>query len=135
MGDGAQQEGRIWEAAMYAPIRKMNNIIASIDLNRKKNEVKTETMIGKGNRKDRWKALGWQINDTKILNNLQAVVTQLNVAKDLLENGRPVLNLLHTEIGYGVDLMTATHKWHGVAPNDEQLEKALAQVPETLGDY
>ncbi|HLT08279.1 MAG TPA: transketolase [Cyclobacteriaceae bacterium] len=135
MGDGEQQEGQIWEAAMYAPNRKLNNIIASIDLNRQQIDGPTELVMDLGSLKDKWEAFGWQVIETKNGNDIQEVVTQLNVAKDLLENGRPVLNLLHTEMGYGVDFMTATHKWHGVAPNDEQLEKALAQVPETLGDY
>lgn len=135
MGDGEQQEGQIWEAAMYAPHHKVDNLIASIDVNRQQIDGPTEQIMNLLNLKDKWEAFGWQVIETKNGNNLEEVITNLNIAKDLLENGKPVLNLLHTEMGYGVDFMTATHKWHGVAPNDEQLENALSQLQETLGDY
>lgn len=135
MGDGEQQEGQIWEAAMYAPNRQLNNIIATIDLNRQQIDGPTEKIMDVSSLKDKWEAFGWQVIETKNGNDIEEVITQLNNAKELLANGRPVLNLLHTEMGFGVDFMTATHKWHGVAPNDEQLENALGQLQETLGDY
>lgn len=135
MGDGEQQEGQVWEAAMYAPHHKINNLIASIDVNRQQIDGPTEQIMNLLNLKDKWEAFGWQVIETKNGNDIKEVITNLNIAKDLLENGKPVLNLLHTEMGYGVDFMTATHKWHGVAPNDEQLENALGQLQETLGDY
>lgn len=135
MGDGEQQEGQIWEAAMYAPHHKLNNLIATIDVNRQQIDGPTEQIMNLLNLRDKWEAFGWQVIETKHGNNFEEVLTSLNNAKDLLENGRPVLHLLHTEMGFGVDFMTATHKWHGVAPNDEQLENALGQLKETLGDY
>jgi transketolase len=135
MGDGEQQEGQIWEAAMYAPHHKINNLIATIDVNRQQIDGPTEQIMNLLNLRDKWEAFGWQVIETKHGNNLEEVLTSLNNAKELLENGKPVLHLLHTEMGYGVDFMTATHKWHGVAPNDEQLENALGQLKETLGDY
>ncbi|MEX2594149.1 MAG: transketolase [Anditalea sp.] len=135
MGDGEQQEGQVWEAAMYAPHHKINNLIASIDVNRQQIDGPTEQIMNLLNLKDKWEAFGWQVIETKNGNNIEEVISNLEIAKDLLENGKPVLNLLHTEMGYGVDFMTATHKWHGVAPNDEQLENALGQLQETLGDY
>ena len=135
MGDGEQQEGQIWEAAMYAPNRKLNNIIASIDVNRQQIDGPTEQIMDLGSLIDKWEAFGWQVITTKNGNDIEEVITQLNAAKDLLENGRPVLNLLHTEMGYGVDFMMGGHEWHGIAPNDEQLKLALDQLEETLGDY
>lgn len=135
MGDGEQQEGQIWEAAMYAPHHKIDNLIASIDVNRQQIDGPTEQIMNLLNLKDKWEAFGWQVIETKNGNNIEEVMTNLKVAKELLTNGKPVLNLLHTEMGFGVDFMTATHKWHGVAPNDEQLENALGQLKETLGDY
>lgn len=135
MGDGEQQEGQVWEAAMYAPHHKINNLIATIDVNRQQIDGPTEQIMNLLNLRDKWEAFGWQVIETKNGNNLEEVITSLNNAKELLENGKPVLHLLHTEMGFGVDFMTATHKWHGVAPNDEQLENALGQLKETLGDY
>ena len=135
MGDGEQQEGQVWEAAMYAPHHKIDNLIASIDVNRQQIDGPTEQIMNLLNLKDKYEAFGWQVIETKNGNNIEEVITNLNIAKDLLENGKPVMNLLHTEMGYGVDFMTATHKWHGVAPNDEQLENALGQLKETIGDY
>ncbi|EON75302.1 Transketolase [Lunatimonas lonarensis] len=135
MGDGEQQEGQIWEAAMAAPHHKVDNLIATIDLNRQQIDGPTEKIMNLLDLKAKWEAFGWQVIETKDGNDMAAVIAGLEKAKSLLGNGKPVLNLLHTEMGYGVDFMVGTHKWHGVAPNDEQLASALGQLEETLGDY
>ena len=135
MGDGEQQEGQVWEAALYAPHHKVDNLIATIDVNRQQIDGPTAEIMDLGSLIDKYKAFGWEVVETKNGNDLEEVISVLEKAKSLLGNGKPVMNLLHTEMGYGVDFMTATHKWHGVAPNDEQLENALGQLEETLGDY
>ncbi|WP_209329158.1 transketolase [Lunatimonas salinarum] len=135
MGDGEQQEGQVWEAAMAAPHHEVDNLIATIDLNRQQIDGPTEKIMNLLDLKAKWEAFGWQVIETKEGNNMAAVLAGLEKAKSLLGNGKPVLNLLHTEMGYGVDFMVGTHKWHGVAPNDEQLASALGQLEETLGDY
>lgn len=135
MGDGEQQEGQVWEAAMAAPHHQVDNLIATIDLNRQQIDGPTEKIMNLLDLKAKWEAFGWEVIETKAGNNMAAVLAGLEKAKSLLGNGKPVLNLLHTEMGYGVDFMVGTHKWHGVAPNDEQLASALGQLEETLGDY
>ncbi|KEO75274.1 transketolase [Anditalea andensis] len=135
MGDGEQQEGQVWEAALYAPHHKVDNLIATIDVNRQQIDGPTAEIMDLGSLIDKYKAFGWEVVETKNGNDLEEVIATLEKAKSLLGNGKPVMNLLHTEMGFGVDFMTATHKWHGVAPNDEQLENALGQLEETLGDY
>lgn len=135
MGDGEQQEGQVWEAAMAAPHHKVDNLIATIDLNRQQIDGPTEQIMNLLDLKAKWEAFGWQVIETKQGNDIGEVIAGLEKAKRLLGNGKPVLNLLHTEMGYGIDFMVGTHKWHGVAPNDEQLATALAQLEETLGDY
>ncbi|MCC5938217.1 MAG: transketolase [Lunatimonas sp.] len=135
MGDGEQQEGQVWEAAMAAPHHQVDNLIATIDLNRQQIDGPTEKIMNLLDLKAKWEAFGWQVIETKQGNDIEAVLAGLEKAKSLLGNGKPVLNLLHTEMGYGVDFMVGTHKWHGVAPNDEQLASALGQLEETLGDY
>lgn len=135
MGDGEQQEGQIWEAAMAAPHHKVDNLIATIDLNRQQIDGPTEKIMNLLDLKAKWEAFGWEVIETKQGNDIVEVIAGLEKAKSLLGQGKPVLNLLHTEMGYGVDFMVGTHKWHGVAPNDEQLASALNQLTETLGDY
>ena len=135
MGDGEQQEGQIWEAALSAPHHKLDNLIATIDLNGQQIDGPTKDIINLGDLKAKWEAFGWEVIDTEHGNDMSGVVKGLEKAKSLLGKGKPVLNLLHTDMGYGVDFMVGTHKWHGVAPNDEQLENALGQLKETLGDY
>lgn len=135
MGDGEQQEGQIWEAALSAPHHKLDNIIATIDLNGQQIDGPTNDIINLGDLKAKWEAFGWEVIVTEKGNDMASVVEGLEKAKSLLGKGKPVLNLLHTDMGYGVDFMAGTHKWHGVAPNDEQLENALGQLKETLGDY
>jgi transketolase len=135
MGDGEQQEGQIWEAALSAPHHKLDNLIATIDLNGQQIDGPTKDIINLGDLKAKWEAFGWEVIDTEHGNDMSGVIKGLEKAKSLLGKGKPVLNLLHTKMGYGVDFMVGTHKWHGVAPNDEQLENALGQLKETLGDY
>ncbi|UZD23304.1 transketolase [Algoriphagus halophytocola] len=135
MGDGEQEEGQIWEAAMYAAHWKVDNLIATIDLNRQQIDGPTEKIMDLIDLRAKYESFGWTVIDTLKGNDMKSVVEGLEKAKSLTGNGKPILNLLHTEMGYGVDFMVGTHKWHGVAPSDEQLADALGQLPETLGDY
>ncbi len=134
MGDGEQQEGQVWEAAMYAAHNKMDNVIASIDYNGQQIDGPVDKILSLLNLKAKWEAFGWEVQEFNG-NDMNAVVAGLESAKSLAGKGKPVMNLLRTEMGYGVDFMMNSHKWHGVAPNDEELKKALAQLEETLGDY
>jgi transketolase len=135
MGDGEQQEGQVWEAAMYAPHHKIDNLIATIDVNGQQIDGTTNDVMSLANLKSKYEAFGWTVVETLKGNDMQSVKEGLEKAKSLLGKGKPVVNLLHTDMGYGVDFMAGTHKWHGVAPNDEQLENALKQLEETFGDY
>lgn len=135
MGDGEQQEGQVWEAAMYAAHYGVDNLIATIDYNGQQIDGPTKEVMDLKNLKAKWEAFGWEVMETKKGNDMASVVEGLEKAKSLSRKGKPVLNLLYTEMGYGVDFMVGTHKWHGIAPNDEQLADALGQLPETLGDY
>lgn len=135
MGDGEQQEGQIWEAAMYAPHHKVDNLIATIDFNGQQIDGPTDKIMNLIDLKAKWEAFGWEVVETEKGNDMEAVLAGLEKARGLLGKGKPVLNLLHTEMGYGVDFMVGTHKWHGIAPSDEQLADALGQLEETLGDY
>lgn len=134
MGDGEQQEGQIWEAAMYAPHNKVDNLIATIDYNGQQIDGSTEDVLSLGNLRAKWEAFGWDVLEMNG-NEMGDVLNGLAEAKSRTGKGRPVLILMKTEMGNGVDFMMGSHKWHGVAPNDEQLAAALAQLPETLGDY
>ncbi|MFM7023797.1 MAG: transketolase [Flavobacteriales bacterium] len=134
MGDGEQQEGQIWEAAMYAAHNKVDNIIATIDYNGAQIDGSTDEVLSLGDLKAKWETFGWKVLKANG-NNLQEILNALNEAKSLSGKGTPILILMTTQMGNGVDFMMGTHKWHGVAPNDEQLKSALAQNPETLGDY
>jgi transketolase len=133
-GDGELQEGQIWEAAMYAAANKVDNIIATIDVNGQQIDGPTEKVLSLGNLRAKWEAFGWIVLEMDG-NDMQKVLEGLENAKGHIGNGKPVVILMKTEMGAGVDFMMGTHKWHGVAPNDEQLQLALGQLEETLGDY
>jgi transketolase len=134
-GDGELQEGQIWEAAMYASAKKVDNLIATIDVNGKQIDGTTDEVLNLGSLKDKFTAFGWTVLEEKNGNNLEAIISTLNKAKSELGKEKPVCILLYTEMGNGVDYMMHTHAWHGKAPNNEQLAKALEQNTETLGDY
>jgi transketolase len=133
MGDGEQQEGQVWEAAMYAAHNKVDNLIATIDLNGQQIDGPVAKILSL-DLKSKWQAFGWTVQEFNG-NVMEEVVAGLKQAQALAKQGRPVMNLMKTEMGFGVDYMMGSHKWHGVAPNDEELKKALAQLQETLGDY
>lgn len=135
MGDGEQEEGQVWEAAMYAAHWKVDNLIATIDLNRQQIDGPTAEIMNLIDLRAKYESFGWEVVDTLLGNDMKSVVEGLEKAKNLTREGKPVLNLLHTEMGYGVDFMVGTHKWHGIAPSDEQLADALGQLPETIGDF
>ena len=134
-GDGELQEGQIWEAAMYASAKKVDNLIAAVDVNEKQIDGSTDDVLAMGSLRAKFEAFGWDVIDVAQGNDLDAIEAAITEAKGKLGNGKPVCLLLRTEMGNGVDFMMGTHKWHGVAPNDEQLASALAQNEETLGDY
>lgn len=134
-GDGELQEGQNWEAIMYAAGNKVDNLITTIDYNKKQIDGATDNVLPLGNLRAKFEAFGWEVLDIDEGNDLEAVLDGLDKAKSLTGKGKPVCILLHTEMGNGVDFMMGTHAWHGKAPNDEQLADALSQNPETLGDY
>jgi transketolase len=134
-GDGELQEGQIWEAVMYASAKKIDNLIATVDLNGKQIDGSTDEVLHMGDLEAKFKAFGWEVIVVKSGNDILSIQEALALAKSKTNQGKPICILLHTEMGNGVDFMMHTHAWHGKAPNDEQLEKALAQNPETLGDY
>lgn len=134
-GDGELQEGQNWEAIMYASAKKVDNLIATIDLNGKQIDGSTDEVLPMGSIKAKFEAFGWDVLEVKKGNDIDAILAGLAEAKSLTGKGKPVCILLYTEMGNGVDFMMHTHAWHGKAPNDEQLENALAQNPVTLGDY
>ncbi len=134
MGDGEQQEGQVWEAAMYAAHNKMDNLIATIDYNGQQIDGPVDKILSLLDLKAKWEAFGWIVNEFNG-NDMTEVVASLDKAKSQTGNGKPVMNLMKTTMGFGVDYMMGSHKWHGVSPNDEELKKALSQLEETLGDY
>lgn len=134
LGDGENQEGQVWEAAMYAGGKKVDNLIAIVDHNQKQIDGPVDEVMPLGDLKAKWNAFGWIVLDMNG-NVMEEVLETLELAASKTGNGQPVMILMKTEMGNGVDFMMGTHKWHGVAPNDEQLEKALAQLEETIGDY
>ena len=134
LGDGELQEGQNWEAFMFAPHNKVDNIIASIDYNGQQIDGPTEKVLSLENLQAKFEAFGWHVI-TSNGNNMEEIVKALEYAKSLTGKGKPILNLMSTQMGYGVDFMVGTHKWHGAAPNDAQLESALSQIKETAGDY
>ncbi len=134
-GDGELQEGQIWEALMYASANKVDNIIATIDYNQKQIDGSLDEVLSIGNLKSKLEAFDWMVIEEKNGNDIESIINTLNYAKENSGKGKPIAIILHTEMGNGVDFMMGTHKWHGSAPNDEQLEIALSQNPESLGDY
>lgn len=134
-GDGELQEGQNWEAIMYAAGNNVDNIIATIDVNGQQIDGSTDVVLPLGSLRAKFEAFGWDVLEIKDGNNLGQVIEGLQKAKDSTGKGKPVCILMHTVMGHGVDFMMHTHAWHGKAPNDEQLENALSQNPETLGDY
>ena len=134
-GDGELQEGQIWEAAMFASAKKVDNLIATVDLNGKQIDGATNDVLPMGSIKNKFESFGWLVVEIENGNNIQDITSGMQKAKSLTKNKKPVSVLLKTMMGNGVDFMMHTHAWHGKAPNDEQLESALAQNPETLGDY
>lgn len=134
-GDGELQEGQIWEAAMYAAGKKVDNIIATVDVNEKQIDGATDDVLPMGSLKAKFEAFGWDVLEIKEGNAIDSILKGMSEAKSKTGKGKPVCVLLYTEMGNGVDFMMHTHAWHGKAPDDAQLVSALAQNPETLGDY
>ena len=133
-GDGELNEGQIWEAVMFAAHHKVDNLISTIDWNGQQIDGPTNKVMGLGNIRHKFDAFGWSTLEMNG-NDMDDVVAILEKAKSMTGQGKPIGIMMHTEMGKGVDFMEGTHEWHGIAPNDEQLAKALAQLPETLGDY
>ncbi|WOK04479.1 transketolase [Imperialibacter roseus] len=134
MGDGEQQEGQVWEAAMYAPNHKLDHLIATIDWNGQQIDGPTAKINDLRDLRAKYEAFGWEVIESNG-NDMAGILAALQKAKSLAGKGKPIMNLMKTEMGAGVDFMMGSHKWHGVAPNDEQLAEALGQLEETLGDY
>jgi len=134
MGDGEQNEGQVWEAAIYAPHHKVDNLIAFIDENGQQIDGPTEKVMSNRDLQAKYEAFGWNVMRMDG-NNAEDIQNTLVRAKASLGNGAPIMIIMKTEMGAGVDFMMYSHKWHGVAPNDQQLQDALAQLEETLGDY
>ena len=135
LGDGELQEGQNWEAAMFASANKIDNIIATVDLNGKQIDGSTDEVLYMGDLNKKFSSFGWEVMELKEGNNLELIIKTLKRAKTLTKKQKPVIILMETEMGNGVDFMMGTHEWHGKAPNDELLVKALDQNPETIGDY
>jgi transketolase len=133
-GDGELQEGQIWEAAMYASANKVDNILATIDFNGRQIDGDVEQVLSLGNLEAKWQAFGWEVLQMDG-HNFDSIRNTMQHAKSLTGKGKPIVIIMKTEMGQGVDYMMGSHKWHGVAPNAEQLQLALNQLPETLGDY
>jgi len=134
-GDGELQEGQNWEAIMYASAKNIDNLIATVDYNGQQIDGSTDQVLSLGNLKAKFEAFDWTVVSIEKGNDLESIIKGLEKAKSLTGKGKPVAVLLHTVMGNGVDFMMHTHAWHGKAPNDEQLQSALEQNPETLGDY
>ena len=133
-GDGEIQEGQIWEAAMYASAKKVDNLISTIDFNGRQIDGDVNDVLSLGSLEEKWNAFGWKTLSCNG-NNLKEMIETLETAKSLTGQKQPIMIIMKTEMGYGIDYMMGSHKWHGVAPNDDQLEIALNQQVESLGDY
>ena len=133
-GDGELQEGQIWEAAMFAPHNKVDNLISTVDFNGQQIDGPTEKVLSLGNLRAKWEAFGWDVMEADG-NDLENIIAALEEAKSRTGKGKPIMILMKTNMGHGVDFMMGSHKWHGVAPNDEQLQQALDQLKSTLQDY
>jgi transketolase len=134
-GDGELQEGQIWEAALYASANKVDNYIATIDYNGRQIDGDVENVLSLGNLRAKFEAFGWEVIETEKGNDIAAVIEGLDKAKSFIGKGKPIVNIMKTEMGAGVDYMMGTHKWHGSAPNDDQLQKALDQLVGNEADY
>ena len=134
-GDGELDEGQNWEAIMFAAAKKVDNLISTIDWNGQQIDGPTKKVLDLGDLPAKFDAFGWEVIRLENGNDVDAVVSTLEKAKTFVGKGKPIVIVMHTEMGKGVDFMEGSHEWHGIAPNDEQLAKALAQLPETLGDY
>lgn len=134
MGDGEQQEGQVWEAAMYAAHNKIDNVIATIDYNNAQIDGSCDEVLSLGDLKGKWEAFGWEVLESNG-NDFASLLATLKLAKSKTGNAKPIMILMTTIMGNGVDFMMGTNGWHGKAPNDEQTAAALAQNKETLGDY
>ncbi len=135
MGDGELQEGQNWEAIMYAAANKIDNIIATIDVNGRQIDGNTNDVLDLGNLKSKFISFGWSVVEINDGNSIKNIIDKIEIAKTKLGHEKPIAILMKTEMGNGVDFMMNTHAWHGKAPNDEQLKIALSQNKETLGDY
>ena len=133
-GDGELQEGQIWEAAMYATANKIDNLISTVDYNGRQIDGDVDDVVPLGDLKAKWLAFGWDVMEMNG-NDLEEVIATLQEAKTRTGKGKPIIILMKTEMGQGVDFMMGSHRWHGIAPNDGQLADALSQLEETLGDY
>ncbi|QNF33599.1 transketolase [Adhaeribacter swui] len=135
MGDGELDEGQIWEAAMYAPHHKVDNLIATVDYNGQQIDGPTDAIMNLGNLRAKWESFGWKVLNCTDGNNFDELLPVLEEAKSLTGQGQPIIILMNTQMGFGVDFMMGSHKWHGVAPNDAQLQEALLQLKEAQDDY
>ena len=133
-GDGELQEGQIWEAALFAAARKIDNLIATVDYNGQQIDGPVDQIISLGDLHAKWESFGWHVLEMDG-HNFENIIAVLNQAKQLAGKGKPIVILMKTEMGMGVDYMMGSHHWHGKAPNKDEFEKAMAQLPETLGDY
>jgi transketolase len=134
MGDGEIEEGQVWEAALFAHARKIDNLIAFVDFNGQQIDGSTYDVMNLRDISQKWNAFGWEVMECNG-NIMEDLVDTITRAKAKTGNGKPIMIIMKTEMGNGVDFMMGSHKWHGVAPNDEQLKTALSQLEETLGDY
>jgi transketolase len=134
MGDGEQQEGQVWEAAMFAAHHKVDNLIATIDYNGQQIDGSTEEVMSLGNIVAKYESFGWEVMSCNG-NNMAELIDKFHIAKAKTGKGKPVMICMKTEMGKGVDFMEGSHKWHGIAPSDADLTNALNQLTETLGDY
>ncbi len=134
-GDGELQEGQNWEAIMFAAHHKIDNLIATVDWNGQQIDGATKDVMNLGDLRAKFEAFGWHVIDLEMGNDMAEVVKTLEAAKGETGKGKPIVILMKTGMGHGIDFMQGSHEWHGIAPNDEQLEKALAQVSMTIGDY
>ncbi len=134
MGDGELDEGQVWEAALYMGSKKVNNLIGVVDYNKKQIDGATDDVMPLGDLRAKFESFGMRVMEING-NDMEEVIAGVKEAKELSKKGTPIMVLMHTEMGMGVDFMMGTHKWHGAAPNDEQLAAALSQLEETLGDY
>lgn len=133
-GDGELQEGQIWEAALFAAAKKIDNLIATVDYNGKQIDGPVDEVVTLGDLKAKWVAFGWEVLETNG-NDMEKLLSTFALAKSKTGQGKPIVILMRTEMGMGVDFMMGTHKWHGKAPNDEEFTRAMAQLPETIGDF